>query len=161
MVGDNPHDMEEARNGGAGLAIGVLSGNAGHGDLDHLADHVIPSIAHLEASASGTRVMFYDAIENGHGFPNDPFKAIVAPRPIGWVSSLSKAGIANLAPYSFFNAVSESPHYIVFGSGGLKNSLDQYRGDRRVRDQYRDLRSAREDESFIRARSPPMSMNLR
>lgn len=67
--------------------------------------------------------MFYDAIENGHGLPNDPFKAIVAPRPIGWVSSLSKAGIANLAPYSFFNAMSESPHYIVFGSGGLKDSL--------------------------------------
>jgi phosphoglycolate phosphatase len=49
MVGDNPHDMEEARNGGAGLAIGVLSGNSGYGDLDQLADHVIPSIAHLEA----------------------------------------------------------------------------------------------------------------
>ena len=49
MVGDNPHDMEEARNGGAGLAIGVLSGNSGHGDLEHLADYVIPSIAHLEA----------------------------------------------------------------------------------------------------------------
>ena len=48
MVGDNPHDMEEARNGGAGLAIAVLSGNAGHGELDHLADHVIPSIAHLQ-----------------------------------------------------------------------------------------------------------------
>jgi flavin reductase (DIM6/NTAB) family NADH-FMN oxidoreductase RutF len=67
--------------------------------------------------------MFYDAVENGHGLPNDPFKAIVAPRPIGWVSSLSKAGIANLAPYSFFNAVAEDPHYIVFGSGGLKDSL--------------------------------------
>ena len=49
MVGDNPHDMEEARNGGAGLAIGVLSGNSGRGDLEHLADYVIPSIAHLEA----------------------------------------------------------------------------------------------------------------
>jgi phosphoglycolate phosphatase len=49
MVGDNPHDVEEARNGGAGLAIGVLSGNSGHDDLDHLADYVIPSIAHLEA----------------------------------------------------------------------------------------------------------------
>jgi flavin reductase (DIM6/NTAB) family NADH-FMN oxidoreductase RutF len=67
--------------------------------------------------------MFYDAIENHHGLPNDPFKAIVAPRPIGWVSSISKVGIANLAPYSFFNAVAESPHYIVFGSGGLKDSL--------------------------------------
>jgi flavin reductase (DIM6/NTAB) family NADH-FMN oxidoreductase RutF len=67
--------------------------------------------------------MFYDAIENKHGLPNDPFKAIVAPRPIGWVSSLSKAGIPNLAPYSFFNAMSERPHYVVFGSGGFKDSL--------------------------------------
>jgi flavin reductase (DIM6/NTAB) family NADH-FMN oxidoreductase RutF len=67
--------------------------------------------------------MFYDAVENRHGLPNDPFKAIVAPRPIGWVSTLSESGIANLAPYSFFNAVSESPHYVVFGSGGMKDSL--------------------------------------
>ena|SRR5438105_4242744 len=67
--------------------------------------------------------MFYDAVRNDHGLPNDPFKAIVAPRPIGWVSTVSKSGIANLAPYSFFNAVSESPHYIVFGSGGVKDSL--------------------------------------
>jgi len=67
--------------------------------------------------------MFYDAVENRHGLPNDPFKAIVAPRPIGWVSSVSKAGIANLAPYSFFNAIAEGPHYVVFGSGGLKDSL--------------------------------------
>ena len=67
--------------------------------------------------------MFYDAIENRHGLPNDPFKAIVAPRPIGWVSSVSQAGIANLAPYSFFNAIAENPHYVVFGSGGLKDSL--------------------------------------
>jgi flavin reductase (DIM6/NTAB) family NADH-FMN oxidoreductase RutF len=67
--------------------------------------------------------MFYDAIENRHGLPNDPFKAIVAPRPIGWVSSVSQAGITNLAPYSFFNAIAENPHYVVFGSGGLKDSL--------------------------------------
>jgi flavin reductase (DIM6/NTAB) family NADH-FMN oxidoreductase RutF len=67
--------------------------------------------------------MFYDAVENRHGLPNDPFKAIVAPRPIGWVSSVSQAGIANLAPYSFFNAIAENPHYVVFGSGGLKDSL--------------------------------------
>ncbi len=47
MVGDNSHDMEEARNGGAGLAIAVLSGNAGHGDIAHLADHTISSVAEL------------------------------------------------------------------------------------------------------------------
>lgn len=49
MVGDNYHDMEEARNGGAGLAIAVLSGNAAHADIAHLADHTIPSIAELPA----------------------------------------------------------------------------------------------------------------
>lgn len=49
MVGDNHHDMEEARNGGAGLAIAVLSGNAAHGDIAHLADHTLASIAGLPA----------------------------------------------------------------------------------------------------------------
>ena len=47
MVGDNPHDIETARAGGAGLAIGVLSGNAAHDDIAHLADHTIASIAEL------------------------------------------------------------------------------------------------------------------
>ena len=47
MVGDNSHDMEEARNGGAGLAIAVLSGNAAHADIAHLADHTIASVAEL------------------------------------------------------------------------------------------------------------------
>jgi phosphoglycolate phosphatase len=47
MVGDNSHDMEEARAGGAGLAIAVLSGNAAHGDIAHLADHVLDSVADL------------------------------------------------------------------------------------------------------------------
>ena len=72
--------------------------------------------------------MFYDAIRNDHGLPNDPFKSIVAPRPIGWISSLSPDGRANLAPYSFFNAFAERPHYVAYGSGearrgGRKDSL--------------------------------------
>lgn len=49
MVGDNTHDMEEARNGGAGLAIAVLSGNALHEDIAHLADHTLASVAELPA----------------------------------------------------------------------------------------------------------------
>jgi phosphoglycolate phosphatase len=49
MVGDNSHDMEEARNGGAGLAIAVLSGNAAHADIAHLADHVIAHVGDLPA----------------------------------------------------------------------------------------------------------------
>jgi flavin reductase (DIM6/NTAB) family NADH-FMN oxidoreductase RutF len=67
--------------------------------------------------------MFYDTDSNAHGLPRDPFKAIIAPRPIGWISTLSKDGIANLAPYSFFNAISEKPHYVIFGSGGIKDSV--------------------------------------
>ena len=67
--------------------------------------------------------MFYDAVKNDHGFAADPFKAIVAPRPIGWISSLSPQGRANLAPYSYFNAVAQAPHYVVFGSGPRKDSL--------------------------------------
>lgn len=67
--------------------------------------------------------MFYDAIANTHGLPRDPFKAIVAPRPIGWISSISADGVVNLAPYSFFNAMGDRPHYVVFGSGGPKDSL--------------------------------------
>lgn len=67
--------------------------------------------------------MFYDAGKNDHGFQYDPFKAIVAPRPIGWISSLSADGRANLAPYSYFNAFSQSPHYVAFGSGPRKDSL--------------------------------------
>ena len=51
--------------------------------------------------------MFYDTAKNDHGLPRDPFKAIVAPRPIGWITSMSAKGEINLAPYSFFNAVSD------------------------------------------------------
>lgn len=67
--------------------------------------------------------MFYDAVQNDHGLAVDPFKAIVAPRPIAWVSTLSPEGIANLAPYSYFNAFSQSPHYVAFGSGPVKDSM--------------------------------------
>ena len=67
--------------------------------------------------------MFYDALENKHGLAHDPFKALIVPRPIGWISTVSSSGVANLAPYSFFNAVAEKPHYVVFGSGGMKDTL--------------------------------------
>ncbi|RTL59767.1 MAG: flavin reductase family protein [Hyphomicrobiales bacterium] len=67
--------------------------------------------------------MFYETATNAHGLKHDPFKALAVPRPIGWISSLSKDGVCNLAPYSFFNAMSEKPHYVVFGSAGRKDSL--------------------------------------
>jgi flavin reductase (DIM6/NTAB) family NADH-FMN oxidoreductase RutF len=67
--------------------------------------------------------MFYDTRKNDHGLPRDPFKAIVAPRPIGWITSMSAKGEINLAPYSFFNAVSDDPPIVLFSSEGRKDSL--------------------------------------
>jgi flavin reductase (DIM6/NTAB) family NADH-FMN oxidoreductase RutF len=65
--------------------------------------------------------MFYDATRNAHGFQYDPFKALVVPRPIGWISSLSPEGKVNLAPYSYFNAFAENPHYVAYGSGSSRS----------------------------------------
>src|ERR1700760_2128766 len=53
---------------------------------------------------------------------HDPFKALVAPRPIGWISSVNAAGQVNLAPYSFFNAIGEGPPMLAFSSYGAKDS---------------------------------------
>ena len=61
--------------------------------------------------------------KNGHGLPHDPFNAIVGPRPIGWISTQSKAGVANLAPYSFFNAFNYVPPIIGFSSVGYKDTV--------------------------------------
>ncbi len=65
---------------------------------------------------------FYEP-RNGHGLPHDPFNAIVGPRPIGWISSISKSGARNLAPYSFFNAFNYVPPIIGFSSIGAKDTL--------------------------------------
>jgi flavin reductase (DIM6/NTAB) family NADH-FMN oxidoreductase RutF len=66
--------------------------------------------------------MFYTE-EQGYGpLPHDPFKAIIAPRPVGWISTVDRAGRPNLAPYSFFNAVCSRPNMIAFSSGRLKHS---------------------------------------
>jgi len=64
---------------------------------------------------------FYEPA-TGHGLPHDPFKAIVAPRPIGWISTVDPNGRPNLAPYSFFNAFCEAPPIVGFSSGGPKDS---------------------------------------
>ena len=58
--------------------------------------------------------MFYATDTNNHGLPHDPFKAIVTPRPIGWISSISRKGEVNLAPYSYFNAVATRPPVVCF-----------------------------------------------
>ncbi len=70
--------------------------------------------------------MFYEP-KGGHGLPHDPFKAIVAPRPIGWISTLDGAGRVNLAPYSFFNAFSSDPPIVGFSSEGAKHSASNAR----------------------------------
>lgn len=61
--------------------------------------------------------------EEGHGLPHDPFKAIVAPRPVGWISTRGSDGTVNLAPYSFFNAVAGRPPIVMFSSDGEKDSV--------------------------------------
>ncbi len=65
---------------------------------------------------------FYETAA-GHRLSHDPFKAIVAPRPIGWVSTVDAEGRANLAPYSFFNAVADAPPMLAFSSVGWKDSV--------------------------------------
>lgn len=66
----------------------------------------------------------------GHGLAHDPFNAIVGPRPIGWIGSRSAAGVANLAPYSFFNAFNYRPPIIGFASNGDKDSVSNIRETR-------------------------------
>jgi flavin reductase (DIM6/NTAB) family NADH-FMN oxidoreductase RutF len=65
---------------------------------------------------------FYEP-SKGHGLPHDPFKAIVAPRPIGWISTRDAEGRVNLAPYSFFNAVCDHPPMVMFSSSGWKDTV--------------------------------------
>jgi flavin reductase (DIM6/NTAB) family NADH-FMN oxidoreductase RutF len=68
--------------------------------------------------------MFYTTDKNQHGLPHDPFKAIVAPRPIGWITSMSQKGEINLAPYSFFNGVCSRPPMVMFASEERKDTLN-------------------------------------
>ncbi|MBM3623498.1 MAG: flavin reductase family protein [Alphaproteobacteria bacterium] len=62
--------------------------------------------------------MFYDALKRDHGFKVDPLKALIVPRPIGWISTVDPEGKINLAPYSFYNAISEFPPMVYFGVTG-------------------------------------------
>ena len=57
--------------------------------------------------------MFYEP-KKGHPFSIDPYKSLIFPRPIGWISTVSKKGIPNLAPYSYFNAVADYPPQVMF-----------------------------------------------
>lgn len=71
--------------------------------------------------------MFYPTDTNKHGLAHDPFKAIVAPRPIGWIGTKGTGGSLNLGPYSFFNAISDRPKLVMFSSSGRKHSQQNAR----------------------------------
>jgi flavin reductase (DIM6/NTAB) family NADH-FMN oxidoreductase RutF len=68
--------------------------------------------------------MFYEPRKKNHGLRHDPYLAIVGPRPIGWITSMSLKGEINLAPYSFFNSVSSDPPMVMFASDGRKDTID-------------------------------------
>jgi flavin reductase (DIM6/NTAB) family NADH-FMN oxidoreductase RutF len=68
-------------------------------------------------------MLFYEPHQRDHSvLPHDPFKALVTPRPIGWISTVGADGSVNLAPYSFFNAIGEGPPMLAFSSSGAKDS---------------------------------------
>jgi flavin reductase (DIM6/NTAB) family NADH-FMN oxidoreductase RutF len=73
--------------------------------------------------ASSPKDLHYYEPVNGHGLKHDPFNAIIAPRPIGWISSRDSKGNVNLAPYSFFNGFNYIPPIIGFSSTSLKDSV--------------------------------------
>ncbi|OAE96348.1 Asp/Glu/hydantoin racemase [Bradyrhizobium centrolobii] len=75
-----------------------------------------------ETRAAPKDIHFYEPAK-GHGLKHDPFNAIVAPRPIGWISSRDAKGNINLAPYSFFNAFCYTPAIVGFSSTGWKDTI--------------------------------------
>jgi flavin reductase (DIM6/NTAB) family NADH-FMN oxidoreductase RutF len=76
-----------------------------------------------DVDASSPKDLHYYEPRNGHGLKHDPFNAIIAPRPIGWVSSRDGKGNVNLAPYSFFNGFCYHPPIIGFSSTSWKDSV--------------------------------------
>ncbi|OED37142.1 hypothetical protein AB833_24635 [Chromatiales bacterium (ex Bugula neritina AB1)] len=74
--------------------------------------------------------MFYTTDTRKHGLKFDPFKALVVPRPIGWVSTISADGVANLAPFSFFNAISDYPPMLIFSVANGKDTLNNIEATR-------------------------------
>lgn len=69
--------------------------------------------------------MFYDTTKNNHNLRYNPFKSCIIPRPIGWISSISENGVTNLAPYSYFNAISDIPPMVMFASGFNSDGLQK------------------------------------
>jgi flavin reductase (DIM6/NTAB) family NADH-FMN oxidoreductase RutF len=73
--------------------------------------------------------MYYETDKNDHGLRYNPLKACVAPRPIGWMTTIDPDGLVNLAPFSFFNLLSYDPAFVMFsagvheGDGGRKDTV--------------------------------------
>ncbi len=97
--------------------------------------------------------MFYRPAD-GHGLPHDPFKAIVTPRPIGWISSLDAEGRANLAPFSFFNGCGDAPPMVMFTQTGRKSRPEP------VKDSIANIRETGEFACNIVSQALKDAMNL-
>jgi hypothetical protein len=78
--------------------------------------------AHRGPAAPHTPAMHYDVKTRPATLKFNPFKALVVPRPIGWIATVDAAGRPNLAPYSFFNAISDRPPMVMFSSGGTRTA---------------------------------------
>ena len=79
--------------------------------------------AYIHAQLYTGDIMFF--VPGTHlqaGLTHSPFKAIISPRPIGWISSRGIDGSVNLAPYSYFNAIAEQPPMVIFSSAPGGNS---------------------------------------
>ena len=66
--------------------------------------------------------MDYDPRGEPHNLAHDPTTSLVVPRPIGWITTISPAGVINLAPYSFFNMIASHPPFVMFASNSRKHS---------------------------------------
>src|ERR1700689_3295455 len=66
--------------------------------------------------------MEYDPRSEPHNLAHDPTTSLVVPRPIGWISTISPAGVVNLAPYSYFNLCASQPPFVMFASNTRKHS---------------------------------------
>ncbi|MEM9783843.1 MAG: flavin reductase family protein [Pseudomonadota bacterium] len=97
--------------------------------------------------------MFY-RIADGHPLPHDPFKALVTPRPIGWISSRGSDGQVNLAPYSFFNGCGDHPPLVMFAQTGRKTRETQ------EKDSIANIRETGEFACNIVGRGLAEAMNL-
>ena len=105
--------------------------------------------------------MFYEFDQPDPQLSPSPFKACVVPRPIGWISTVDAQGVLNLAPFSFFNAISEEPAMVMYCAngahvdGGEKDSVKNVRetGEFVVNLAIWDLRHAVNESSATGARS--------